>query len=119
MRERWRLCGAYVRGVRALSNSYPLCAHILASIGMIQSGMERRMTCAPTWDAEQRIREWLLAILRFAVTLSDSDRAAVLAAAADLDGWRPYVSAPAFDYFRRTSAELCEAIGTANAALAH
>jgi hypothetical protein len=61
------------------------------------------------WRAA-RIREWLLLLLRFAVTQDAKDRAAVYAMADEIDSvglrWRP--AAPSF--FRRTSHELCEAI---------
>ena len=61
------------------------------------------------WRAA-RIREWLLLLLRFAVTREAKDRAAVYAMADEIDSvglsWRP--AAPSF--FRRTSHELCEAI---------
>jgi len=57
-----------------------------------------------------RIREWLLLLLRFAITRDGKDQAAALAMADEIDAlgqrWRP--SAPSF--FRRTSGEVCEAI---------
>jgi hypothetical protein len=57
-----------------------------------------------------RIREWLLLLLRFAITRDVKDQAAALAMADEIDAlgqrWRP--SAPSF--FRRTSGEACEAI---------
>jgi hypothetical protein len=50
-----------------------------------------------------RIREWLLLLLRFAITRNTKDQAAALAMADEIDAlghrWRP--SAPSF--FRRTS----------------
>jgi hypothetical protein len=53
-----------------------------------------------------RIREWLLLLLRFAITCDLKDQAAVFAMADEIDAlghqWRP--SAPSF--FRRTSGEL-------------
>ena len=56
------------------------------------------------------IREWLLLLLRFAVTHDAKDEAATLAMADELDAlglqWRP--SAPTF--FRRTSDAVCKAI---------
>jgi hypothetical protein len=59
---------------------------------------------------ERRVREWLLLLLRFAITREPSDRTAVLAMADELDSlgarWRP--NAPRF--FHRTSWEVCEAI---------
>jgi hypothetical protein len=57
-----------------------------------------------------RIREWLLLLLRFAITRDPKDEAAVIATADEIDAvglqWRP--SAPSF--FRRTSSEVCEMI---------
>ena len=59
---------------------------------------------------DRKLREWLLLLLRFAVTRESSDEAAVLAFADELDSlglrWRP--AAPRF--FLRTSQEICEAI---------
>lgn len=59
-----------------------------------------------------RIREWLLLLLRFAITRDPNDEAAALAMADEIDaigqGWRP--SAPSF--FGRTSDEVCKAIAT-------
>jgi len=57
-----------------------------------------------------RIREWLLLLLRFAITCDPEDQAAAFAVADEIDAlglqWRP--SAPSF--FRRTSSEVCEMI---------
>jgi len=57
-----------------------------------------------------RIREWLLLLLRFAITRNAKDQAAALAMADEIDAlghrWRP--SAPSF--FRRTSDEVGKAI---------
>jgi hypothetical protein len=57
-----------------------------------------------------RIREWLLLLVRFAITCDPKDQAAVFAMADEIDAlglqWRP--SAPSF--FRRTSSEVCAAI---------
>jgi hypothetical protein len=61
------------------------------------------------WRAA-RIREWLLLLLRFAITRDAKDEAAALAVADEIDAlglrWRP--SAPSF--FRRTCREVCTAI---------
>lgn len=58
----------------------------------------------------RKLREWLLLLLRFAVTRELSDRSAVLAMADELDSldtrWRP--AAPSF--FLRASEEVCQAI---------
>ncbi len=57
-----------------------------------------------------KVREWLLLLLRFAVTREPSDRSATLAVADELDSvglrWRP--GAPRF--FLRTSNDVCDAI---------
>ena len=57
------------------------------------------------------LRAWQLAILRFAVTLDNADRLAVLMIAAEMDGLasNPHHK-PEFRFFRHTSAELCAAI---------
>jgi hypothetical protein len=61
-------------------------------------------------QVRRKIRKWLLLLLRFAVTREPADAAAIVAAANDLDmiGRRWAESAPSF--FRRTSAEVCNAI---------
>jgi hypothetical protein len=57
------------------------------------------------------LRAWQLAILRFAVTLDNADRLTVLAIAKEIDRLDPrQESRPDFNFFRRTSAELCAAI---------
>ena len=62
------------------------------------------------WHA-RTLRAWQLAILRFAVTLDNADRLAVMAIASEIDGLaRRHDGKPDFDFFRRTSAELCAAI---------
>jgi hypothetical protein len=66
---------------------------------------------AQDWGARQ-VREWLLQLLRFAVTSDSRDQSAALALADEIDArglqWRP--SAPTF--FRRTTKEVCKAITT-------
>ena len=62
------------------------------------------------WHAKT-LRAWQLALLRFAVTLDNADRLAVLAIAAEIDRLHPVPDGkPAFGFFRRTTAELCAAI---------
>jgi hypothetical protein len=57
------------------------------------------------------LRAWHLAILRYAVTLDNADRLAVLRIAREIDGLYPRQEGNAdFEFFRRTSAELCAAI---------
>jgi hypothetical protein len=62
------------------------------------------------WHAKT-LRAWHLAILRFAVTLDNADRLAVLAIASEIDRLGPQQDGTAdFSFFRETSAELCAAI---------
>lgn len=57
------------------------------------------------------LRAWQLAILRFAVTLDNADRLAVLMMAREIDRLDPrQEDNPGFRFFRRTSAGLCAAI---------
>lgn len=51
------------------------------------------------------IKEWLLSILRFAVTLDEVDRTGVLALATDMDR-----RGSEFTFFARTSVAVCDAI---------
>jgi hypothetical protein len=60
-----------------------------------------------------RLEDWLFAILRFAVTRTGSDRAAVLGLAELLDGSN--ASAHGFSFFARSSAEICAAIADEDA----
>jgi len=66
---------------------------------------------AQDWGATQ-VREWLILLLRFAVTSDAKDQSAALTLADEIDArglqWRP--SAPTF--FRRTTEEVCRAIIT-------
>jgi hypothetical protein len=59
---------------------------------------------------DRKLSDWLLLLLRFAVTRDPTDQMAVLALADEIDAvglrWRP--GAPSF--FARTSREVCEAI---------
>jgi len=62
------------------------------------------------WHA-RTLRAWQLALLRFAVTMDNADRLAVMASAGEIDRLAPERDGkPDFDFFRRTSAELCAAI---------
>jgi hypothetical protein len=66
--------------------------------------------CAGEAEQASQISNWLLALLRFAVSLQESDKIAFLATARLLDGGKPQFDAPTFSFFSRTSAELCAAI---------
>ena len=59
-------------------------------------------------EESHRIREWLLGILRFAVTLEQCDRAAVMCLAAEMDRLGASTTQFGFSYFTRTSAKLCD-----------
>ena len=62
------------------------------------------------------LRAWHLAILRYAVTRDNADRLAVFRIALEIDSLEPGHDGRAdFDFFRRTSAELCGAILQPNA----
>lgn len=56
------------------------------------------------------LRAWQLALLRFAVTLDNADRLAVMMIAAEIDRLSSNHDRPDFGFFRNTSAELCVAI---------
>jgi hypothetical protein len=62
------------------------------------------------WHA-RTLRTWQLALLRFAVTLDNADRLAVMAIASEIDRLDPqHDGKPDFSFFCRTSAALCAAI---------
>jgi hypothetical protein len=61
-------------------------------------------------EESHRIREWLLAILRFAVTLEQCDRAALLCLAVEMDRLGAGTTQSGFTYFTRTSTKLCDCI---------
>jgi hypothetical protein len=66
------------------------------------------------WYAKT-LRAWQLAILRFAVTLDNADRLAVLRIASEMDRLDARQDGnPDFSFFRKTSAELCAAIQRPN-----
>ena len=61
------------------------------------------------WQAN-KIRDWLLAIVRFAITLEQADRQTVLDIALEMDGLGFLPGRSSFSYFLRTSTEVCRAI---------
>ena len=65
------------------------------------------------WQAG-KIQDWLLAIVRFAITLEPADRQTVLAIAQETDGLGSLPGRSSFSYFVRTSTELCRAIADRN-----
>lgn len=59
----------------------------------------------------KKVMDWLLALLRYAVTLHDADKSAVLLIAEEIDKFGSRAEdRSAFKFFRRTSTELCSAI---------
>jgi len=66
----------------------------------------------PEERQRERITDWLLAVLRFAITRSEADRTSLLATASELD--RPQLTADtgSFAFFRTTTIELCTAIAS-------
>lgn len=66
------------------------------------------------------LRAWQLAILRFALTLDNSDRLAVLSIAREIDRLGEHGNSEGtFRFFRSASAELCAAISGQNEASDH
>ena len=61
------------------------------------------------WQAN-KIRDWLLAIVRFAITLEQADRQTVLDIALEMDGLGFLPGRSSFSYFLRTSTDVCRAI---------
>ncbi len=58
----------------------------------------------------RRVRNWLLAILRFSLTLEPEDEAAAKAMADDIDRLGFVAKKSEFSFFLRISSELCSAI---------
>ena len=61
-------------------------------------------------EESRRIREWLLGILRFAITLEPCDRRVVMDLAAEMDRLGASTTQSGFSYFTRTSTKLCDCI---------
>jgi hypothetical protein len=68
------------------------------------------MRGAVSKQALHKIDDWLLVILRFAITHELADRAAISALAADLDQLGAHAARSDFAFFARTSAEICDLI---------
>jgi hypothetical protein len=70
------------------------------------------MTPEPARDdwLDRKVRDWLLAVLRFAMTGEEGDREAIVTLAEEMDrlGWWP-IQSP-FQFFSSTSTELCRAL---------
>ena len=83
----------------------------------IRGGMVRRLGPqdgsifdAAVIEESHRIREWMLGILRFTITLERCDRAAVMSLAAEMDRLGASKTQSGFTYFTRTSTKLCDCI---------
>jgi hypothetical protein len=59
---------------------------------------------------ERKLHDWLFALVRFAVSLEEADRRAVLSMAGDLDVLGSVRGRTTFSYFVRTSTLVCRAI---------
>jgi hypothetical protein len=70
------------------------------------------MSQQATVDLHARLlRAWHLALLRFALTRENADRLGILAIANEIDRLGgPHDAERGFNFFRRTSAELCAAM---------
>jgi hypothetical protein len=86
--------------------------YLVTSKGIIHRlGPRNGSTSDPSASEEaRRIREWLLGILRFAVTLEQRDRGAVMCLAAEMDRLGASTTQSGFSYFTRTSTKLCNCI---------
>jgi hypothetical protein len=65
----------------------------------------------PCNKQSKKLSDWLLSILRFAITLDQDDRATVFATAACLDRLG---ANSVFSFFAKTSAKICNAIADKN-----
>ena len=110
--DRPSLSSLYVAGIAPLSFSYEPGAYCRRSIGRPIGGRKMIVDLASRDWREGKIREWLLLLLRFAITREVADRSAVQTLASELDCVGLSSSAPSF--FRRTSQEVCAAVLTAN-----
>jgi hypothetical protein len=59
---------------------------------------------------DRKVRDWLLAVLRFAMTVEEADRFNVLAMAEDMDRLGYWPARSPFGFFSNTSTELCRAL---------
>jgi hypothetical protein len=60
--------------------------------------------------SSEHLEDWLLALLRYAITRHEADRIAVHTLAKDMDALGGRFSVPGFDFFCRSSQRLCDAI---------
>ena len=62
----------------------------------------------------RRISDWLFALLRFAFTREQTDRASVMAVAQDMDQRNLFFFRVQFSFFARTSATFCDDVAARN-----
>lgn len=65
----------------------------------------------PATTSDEPTRDWLLAVLRYAVTRDAADLSVVLGLAEAIDARGSHSEPSSFEFFRRSSLELCQAIG--------
>jgi hypothetical protein len=65
---------------------------------------------SPEERQQQQIADWLLAILRFAVTRQEPDRMSALTMANDMDRPSAHAESNSFAFFANTTKELCDVI---------
>ena len=88
-----------------LLNAGSDCWHL-----MVEGTAHLREAAAQGERRTKQVREWLLAILRFAVTLEQTDRATLVAMAKELDRSGSRGDQTAFAFFVRTSTTFCNAV---------
>ncbi len=108
MNQGSRLAGLFVAALDPAERHTPVLVTFLRMAAAEWRKLVQQISHALA--GERRIREWLLAILRFAVTLAQCDRGAVMCLAAEMDRLGPAWSHSAFRYFTKTSIKFCNSI---------
>jgi hypothetical protein len=112
------LCESYFATIKLVSHSYVQLVHLSWSGPNFAAGGWRARKMGTEFGLQDRqdrmVREWLLILLRFAVTHEPLDQSAAVTIAEELDSrgrrWRP----AAARFFVRTTNEVCEAIVAVN-----
>ncbi|MGN1290256.1 MAG: hypothetical protein ACI4XG_27265 [Bradyrhizobium sp.] len=114
-RSALRLCDSYAIARALHSKTYSRAGIVAPRLTSLDSrrGIGARgirlMREDATEPESKLLRAWQLAVLRFAVTLDDHDRMHALGVAGEVDRLGGAAD-DAFNFFRRTTAELCRAI---------
>jgi hypothetical protein len=77
--------------------------------------MKEHRKIQPEWPVElgpDKLQQWLLAILRFAVTRDVMDRNVALGLAQEMDEPAGRRESDTFQFFRRTSTQFCDSISS-------